>query len=372
MGIGYSTGLISVFHSSSFANVHKFEGHSSAITALAFSRNTRFLASGDKNGVFMIHPIDESYEPKQPIYSIEFESSIRSIQYSPIDLKYLFILFDDDKLLIFNQQNNTTIEVEGEFSTCVWFNTKLSIFTTTDKSGQIISIPNLEVTDTYSFSSKKNRSIRRINKISISSDDKSIIFIDNNGYSRHFHFQKNHLRSFIDQVNPVRYNTCSFSRRNKFAVFGYKTSGKTLIDIWDLLYEEILPTQKFPRLKSQETPLFILVHPLQPTFYVIFAKYAYIASLDARVHMRNSIDQKDMVFMNFPYIEPEEEFDIKYIETEELKEETVFTQKLADSYVMEAEKRQLMPGDENFPDLLIEFPFYFESQHPSEEEEEED
>ena len=360
-GLGFASGYLQIFNSFSFYNDHVLEGHHSSITSISFSRDTNYLISGDKNGLFLIHKItiqeDDNHEP---IFSHQFECGIKELNYHKKIHNEAYILLNNGKLYVFNQSNLDFKPIEGKFNAVCWANLTLSLITAYSTSCSIISIPDMNIILTFEFP-KKKKSIRNLKQICISKDDEVILLIDGNGTGRSYNLKNNTDVAFIDSVNNVHYNTCNFSRNDKYGIFGIK-SGDSIIHIWNAKSNEVKPRKTFPRIETNEAPLKILVHPLQPTFFVLFSKYIYVLGLDARSLMLNSIDSSDMIFNNFAYKESEREFDKSFIIGEELQEETVFTHKLNEKYFHENERAPLLPDDDAYPDQIIKFPFTFEKK----------
>ena len=303
-GIGFDNGEIILCDSESGNNRHKYTGHDTQITALAFSNDNRLLASGDQKGYLQISEV----LTHQIIYKTAEKEPILSLIFNPLSDKELLIQNGTEVKLINLETKETTVFPE-EVSIILW----------DKKYGFIIVTEKLELkfynTSIELMGSHKMNFVKKIVFVTISNNGRFLVLI--NGKGEAFMYNTDDLANTDDpepdfreiynkdDLLEYRFTCCVFDRNNEHIIFSSDCKRQCKL----FIFEIDNPTPKQELDGPADNVYFLLFHPQQPVIY----SCGYSIQMWTPTY-ENSWEQFFPGFQhlttNVEYIEKEDEFDI--------------------------------------------------------------
>lgn len=343
--VGFTNGKLMCYDSMTFTNTRVYKKLSSAVTGISFARDTRHIAAGDKLGLFRINEVDST----ETVFERDFKKHISFIQYSPVFLNLILILFDDDTLVLFDQETCEVNAVPGKFGAVAWSPdsevfygaNESSIFTIKSSGLNIIKTSNLE-----------DEMKKPITLIEISHNGKFLAILDQSGICRLFSFEVDEIVGvYVDKVDRTRFTQAKFDRNDEHIIVSSKSLAAQTFIAYDV--HRGFPSQTFygPREPTSQ----LIMHPIQPVVYVRYRTGLFKWVPSIRFRFSNSVPLNGLMRSNSVYDEHESEFDEKDYEVEP----TVKFEKKklhADSFLVST-IHYIYPSDRNYPNQLIRLPF---------------
>lgn len=344
-----NNGKILLYDIRSFDNKHVYMGHNGKTTTLSFSRDTRYLASGDKKGGFFIHSVIDKTD--NVMFTHNFNNGICFIQYCPNDLGMILILFDSKDLFLFDQNNkdeeNRFRKVEGKFTAAVWSNTSRYFYVTdTEKKIKKINMDNLEIIKSYDFEEDGI-----ITTMLVSHNEKMLLILNKRGIGKLLDLEsETMIHKYSDIVSKSKYTTASFDRNDEYVLLGTKNSINQAFIAYNIVTGLI--TNIFHG--ANESIEKILVHPLKPIIYAQTLYTLYKWNISKKFRTMESVPDKTLMRSNVVYIEKEDEFDDN--SSDNNNDENINVE-LSISDMMSCPQFLELPNDDKYPNQIKVLPF---------------
>lgn len=350
LAIGYKNGDLIVYDTYSFSSKYTFEGHKNSITDISFSRDSRFIASGDSQGIFIIHTVLD----RNIVFQKKFDKPIAQVQFSPVDLNIILIRMKTGQILLFNRSNEEIKEITGVFNCFAWVPCENN-FCVVAKDIVTKMDPDFNQIEEYQLNSKIKRGFTSL----VISQTKRFFGLVSTLGSAILYDADSRLviEHFQDVVGRARYSSLIFVNKDEYVIITSKdvTSdsiiAKRIDNESDDKYfngprEQIFATVTDPK---NTTIYFLIKHGILEYRY---SKY---------IHSMNSTPIPNLLKINTPYKEDEDEFDnVKDINDSESYSKFDF------EALTEEEIIPTLPDDENYPDQITELPYIIDSDDENE------
>ena len=283
LALGFEFGKILIVDSIGGYTIRKISGHTSIIKALAFSRDTRSLISGDIEGNIIVH--DLSVYPPNPIFTTKFDR-IKKIAPNLSDPDHFAVLTKTNSLFHIILSSKTVAQISGSFHAMCWPEGFPYIISGEHRNLFFLDPDNNVISETLNSVLPKSYLTRLESNLS----GKKILIFDFSGHVRIFDLETKHCtNNLFDHLEKTRWRFGSFLPSGLHVIVGLRNLRKPNYlavdsDQGSVVYEykenDIYPSQMLLTLK---------VHPIRPIIFAIYDKGVHIVSVKSKIRSLNMI-----------------------------------------------------------------------------------
>jgi WD40 repeat protein len=226
-GVGCRTGAVFCCDTRSLGNHRMYTSHSCEVTAVAFSRDTLHIASGDRSGHLKVHSVEtETLE-----FQHQFAASIRFLQYSPTSNGFLLVLLDSSDLVVIDP-GGAVAACSLQFTCAQWCHSSFCFLGAREQRVFEIALPEFTVVKVRNFGDSK---VRNISSICVARNDRFFVFLDSTGIGHCYDIPTEKLCGhYFDAIDRGRFVHVAIDRNSEIVLLARKGTWPEVIQAYNV------------------------------------------------------------------------------------------------------------------------------------------
>ena len=304
LGVGFINGEVILCDSETGNNRHKYTGHDEQVTALSFSIDNKFVASGDLKGICQVTDV----LTHNVLFRKDYGQEIVNVLFSPNTNKE-FLIQAGNACFVVNLDTKEERRIPDTVSLVLW----------EEKYGFIIVNEALELNFyNQNFERVGHNTLHFMKKIifiAISNNGKLLCLINSKGEGIMYDTDQlatadekepEYREMYKDRVTETKFTCCVFDRNSEHVIFSSNQKMQCKLVIY-----EIDATEVKQELDGPSDPVdFLLFHPQQPVVYSCGSPSIRMWTPTYENSWEQFMPGFEHLTTNVEYIEKEDEFDI--------------------------------------------------------------